>query len=1031
MTSSLAEGTTVANVYLNSWLNAAIAGTDLKELPYGTFMPDTGKPVQRDKTAEQKPRGASSDERLLEAASRNPSLAGRDLLTEILARGPEPEETERPRATDVRAALQSRSLDDPDYRTAAEQADWLGKESQEMRDLYERGAVIKGETLVIPAEGHELREENDQPFITSFSYAHERIPHQEHAAEFHALGRAIAGELADTRGEIETFRFYYDRLNRDQSGRRLRQEQTTEREAAVTRTLAEMRAMAAVMRQLETQHSVEVAQPVGSLEQMRDAGSTRDNSDEERPEFYEMPDDWLSRDGQDTGGVQHEAEGGSYNLEERIEPDDEREIEAVSYGMNTSARKVRLDAESLRLPAGLSFEAKQRLVAQTLPAIDRKLESGTSREVIFAAIDGHQRKLNEASQGGLEERDEWFKVGGFIKAYVDERLRDPETRELNRSSKFRAAHAQISAAHTPKELSRAAERFLRENSERSQALRRHREEPDQYPVPTPLPLDARQRQLLFYGRSPEHFSPEMRELKFNWGLSREERAAQVELLREGQLEPSPTLKLMLRELGSRHSVKAVAHYQAAILNEKLENPGKLNLRSLHESLAPHERNYLFDRVQERKQTLARSASPGQRIGADDAARDVNTVLAATNRAFGQLPGASGAYRDYMAAMGTVERQLLNEAVRRRGITAGDERLVGELRPLSITEARAMLPVQEQTELRRRARNLAWESVAPPEVFARNPSPAALRLSDAIAYTQEHLQERARIAHAAREQFIRDQVTPAEKRLAEERGRAAYLESFSAKLQELKHESPEHGDLKSAGAVSLQEEIAAQRQSTSFDLQDVPIGLRQEVKPNNDPANSRKLMEEYASREVDLAEQAHQAGLAALSETRKRPLFSSREEQERFTQGALAKLAPADAHKLAELDAYAEKTREELYRGFEAMDDLCRDLEQSRSLQPSAFTQATSELPRELESMAVASPHLTTAEHLKAEAKDLAGEARTQASDSKQRLGYVDSTREWHYESLRDVLGSNQRSNGQDAPEIATVHHEQQDVEFER
>jgi hypothetical protein len=60
---------------------------------------------------------------------------------EVLGRGPEPEETERPRATDVRAAFRSRSLDDPDYRTTVEQAGRLGKGSQEMRDLYERGAA--------------------------------------------------------------------------------------------------------------------------------------------------------------------------------------------------------------------------------------------------------------------------------------------------------------------------------------------------------------------------------------------------------------------------------------------------------------------------------------------------------------------------------------------------------------------------------------------------------------------------------------------------------------------------------------------------------------------------------------------------------------------------------------------------------------------------------------------------------------------------------------------------------------------------
>jgi hypothetical protein len=1000
-------------------------------------MPDSGKQSRRDKTAEQEPRGASSDERLLMAASRNPSLAGRELLTEILARGPEPEETERPRATDVRAALQSRSLDDPDYRTAAEQANWLGKESQEMRDLYERGAVIKGETLVIPAEGYELPEENDQPFITSLSYVHERIPQTEHAAEFHALGRAIAGEMADARGEIETFRFYYDRLNRDQSGRLLRQEQTTEREAALTRTLAEMRAMAAVMKQLETQHSIEVAQPVVSLEQVREIGNAGSGQGfgEERSV---ITDDQFARDSRETGGVQQEAEGSSYSPEEQLEPDEGRETEAIAFGLNTSARKVRLDAESLRLPAGLSFEAKQRLVAQTLQTIDRKLESGTSREILFAAIDGHQRKLNEAGQGRPEERDEWFRIGGFIKAYVDERLRDPETRELNRSPEFRDAHAQISAARTPKELSRAAERFLRENSERSQALRRHREEPDQYPVSPPLPLDARQRQLLFYGRSPEHFSPEMRELKFTWGLSREGRAVQVQLLRKGQLEPSPTLKLLLRELESRHSVKAVAHYQAAILNEKLENPGKLNLRSLHESLAPPERNHLFDRVQERKQALARSASPGQRVRADEAVRDTNTVLVGTGRAFGQLPAGSGSYRDYMAAMGAVERQLLNEAVRRRrGITLGDERLAGELRPLSITEARAKLPFQEQAELRRRARNLAWEFVAPPEVFARNPSPAALRLSDAIAHTQEHLQEWARVAHAAREQFIREQAAPAEKRLAEERGRAAYLETFTAKLQELKRELLEHGDLKSAGTAAPQEEIAAQRQSTSLDLQGVPVELRQEVELSNDLASSQKLREEYARREFDLADQAHQAGLAALSETRRRPLFGSPEEQERFTQGVLAKLAPTEAHKLAELDAYAAKTREELYRGFEAVDVLRRDIELSRHPQPSNLAQPTSGLSHELKSVA-SLPDVTIVEYLKTEAKDLAEEARARTLQdggnrgaTEHRPGYVDSAREWHYESLRGVLGPSQRSDVNDMPEMAVFHHEHQDIEHER
>jgi hypothetical protein len=109
----------------------------------------------------------SADEHLMKVAARHPSLAGRELIREILTRGPEPEATEQPKATDLRTAFSPRSLDHSDYRSLPEQADRLGKESQEMRDLFERGAVIKGETLIIPAEGHELPEERDQPFNCS------------------------------------------------------------------------------------------------------------------------------------------------------------------------------------------------------------------------------------------------------------------------------------------------------------------------------------------------------------------------------------------------------------------------------------------------------------------------------------------------------------------------------------------------------------------------------------------------------------------------------------------------------------------------------------------------------------------------------------------------------------------------------------------------------------------------------------------------------------------------------------------------
>ncbi|MGH9831648.1 MAG: hypothetical protein ACREBD_23940 [Blastocatellia bacterium] len=42
-----------------------------------------------------------------------------------------------------------------------------------------------------------------------------------------------------------------------------------------------------------------------------------------------------------------------------------------------------------------------------------------------------------------------------------------------------------------------------------------------------------------------------------------------------------------------------------------------------------------------------------------------------------------------------------------------------------------MPREEQVRIREQARNLAWEQIAPPEVFAPQPEPAARRLSDTV------------------------------------------------------------------------------------------------------------------------------------------------------------------------------------------------------------------------------------------------------------------------------------------------------------
>ena len=47
----------------------------------------------------------------------------------------------------------------------------------------------------------------------------------------------------------------------------------------------------------------------------------------------------------------------------------------------------------------------------------------------------------------------------------------------------------------------------------------------------------------------------------------------------------------------------------------------------------------------------------------------------------------------------------------------------------------------------------------PEVFASHPEPAARRLGDTVAHLQEETQQRARLAHQALDEFVREKVGP--------------------------------------------------------------------------------------------------------------------------------------------------------------------------------------------------------------------------------------------------------------------------------
>ncbi|MCI0389676.1 MAG: hypothetical protein MOB07_13065 [Acidobacteria bacterium] len=886
----------------------------------------------------------TSDEMLLEANRRNPSLAGRELVQEIILRGPAPEPVNPPDALgNIREALKNRQMDDTYYDSQPQRANWLGERSQELRDLYERGAMIKDNVLVIPAEGHELNglTADRELFINELRYAHREIRDPEKANEFHRLAKAIAGKTANIDTERDYFRYFYNEIKHDGDGRYLGPDRQEARVEALERTLVEMRLLAGEMEKLETLQSIEAHKPDAAVcleevpeaklavtykEEIGDDGVLRLVEEENATHFVATLDraqdrarEALLERGVDDEDHEYRAE--PEDIEPDLEPDfetegddeevipgsdnnkheGEHEIENDSFVFNTAARKVSLSDERLRFPEGLVAAAREWLVGIQMPEIDRRIENGVclrderdkdgavrekgilsdidrlirperdemlrrvlqatglardeaqvrppgpdelaeARRILFELcayektdlerrrelrsrleigarrdprggrataasdrsyifndhtdsrsgrlerlIDGLRKNQVETSAGqgsslppdsmlyvslsndkgaprlpignirvydaiermaagarlqlsvwvgkggpalinGFTEKeyDTRVKVAGFLKSYVHERLRDPETRFIHDIEIFRNAQRALKQARTSEELNKAAIEILRAKN-----------------------LNWRERALLFSGRAPDHHTPEMRELRHSWGLTRAERAEYVKALAEGRRSPSPTLQKMLTELETRKTERAIRHYRRSIINEEMQNPGKLDMRRLYEGLPQFERDYLYRKIEETARTF---------VGRHPSLRESAPELGVSGPTSVRASRDNESFRIYLAGMKDVEQSLL--------------------------DAQPELSKTVRAEIHERACRMAWDRLVLPEMFADPPTGAARLLSDTIAELQERVQPRARVAAQALNGFIREKTGEALSKLeSADQQRMEALQKYAAESRE--------------------------------------------------------------------------------------------------------------------------------------------------------------------------------------------------------------------------------------------------------
>ncbi len=279
-----------------------------------------------------------------------------------------------PATDDLRAAFTV-----PDGSSRAEHATLLGGTNSEARDLFERGAAVYGDTLVIPVEAGGAPDRADQIRLGTLAHAVREFEPlvgeadaKLKAAEFVQLGREIAGSTADGDTRLVVFRTFYQDIKRDEGGKfRTREEQAAQLEGVLGR----MRELAAAMRAEEWQRG---------------------------PAEIISFDDWERGLEERQRDAEIEAQGRlTYRLEEalELETDDERAAQdrertleivdrSLSAGANANVEyeRVRLDELPPRVPEGLADEGAGRLRYEVIPHLDRQIEMGARPSDIMRGL---------------------------------------------------------------------------------------------------------------------------------------------------------------------------------------------------------------------------------------------------------------------------------------------------------------------------------------------------------------------------------------------------------------------------------------------------------------------------------------------------------------------------------------------------------------------------------------------------------------------------------------------------------------------
>lgn len=483
-----------------------------------------------------------------------------------------------------RSDLLLAKLEDTEGRNRSEHASHLNRNSQFVRDLYERGAVVRDGVLIAPRENPS----SSQPLaLASMEYAVKRLEFlvdpsraRELAPKILEYGTKIAGESADRDTKIEVFNWIYGAL----AGRNalLKADDKVPgpetKEERFDRTLNEIASVAEEMSKLEpSDRSVQVEH----LIELEGVEKERSSDDLSLERVYE---DAIS-------------------LEEHPSPTESDH----TVGANQEFERIELEDTTLsRLAADMSKDELDRWINVRLPVLDEMLESGTPVDTILKPF---QKGIYEAAKNDPANRQPAIDDLRFASAYIKHQLKQPESRLRHFNPRYREYAAILERASSREEVIDAASRIRLENA---QVGFRWNSLPKAEKAETPRPLTSKEMQFLFTETSPRHYTSEMTAARLAYVNAGDAARTKTDALMRGEVAPSKEAMQLVESLESRmerkdlkDSLSATKHFLQSLKtpNEDLRYKNSSDHAEVYRKLPPAERDFVYQRAVEQKAVL--------------------------------------------------------------------------------------------------------------------------------------------------------------------------------------------------------------------------------------------------------------------------------------------------------------------------------------------------------------------------------------------------------------------------------------------